>query len=368
MPSPIYTALVETLAPHFEMGKSRLFTLAVLLTGLVNGRTVNLSHIAIQFPGEASHSSNYRRLQRFFQHVQLDQAQVARIVVRMLNLSRPKVLALDRTNWKIGSRDVNILVLAIVTRRFRVPLLWTLLDHQGNSNTEQRIALMKRYLALFDAASIEMLLADREFIGARWMDFLNKNNIPFAIRVKSDMRFVLEPTADNGTGTWSFKSLLRAKRGRTVVHQWSGWLSEGEQHPDLCLTVAAKQLRSREWLIVITNSANAKQALNLYRRRWGIECLFADAKTRGLNMEDTRITNPLKISTMLAIITLAITWAYRCATRKMARKAIKRKSHGRRMKSWFRIGLDTLRSWLANQPDRAQQAWTETCPIRFQAP
>lgn len=34
---------------------------------------------------------------------------MALLVVSMLNLSRKKCLVLDRTNWKIGSTDVNIL-------------------------------------------------------------------------------------------------------------------------------------------------------------------------------------------------------------------------------------------------------------------
>lgn len=32
---------------------------------------------------------------------------------------------------------------------------------------------------------------------------------------------------------------------------------------------------------------DVRQALNDYRKRWAIECLFGDAKTRGLNLEDT---------------------------------------------------------------------------------
>ena len=78
--------------------------------------------------------------------------------MRILGLAGPKVLALDRTNWKLGSRDVNILVLAIVTQRFRVPLMWSLLDHGGNSSTAQRIELMRRYLRLFEVSSIGALL------------------------------------------------------------------------------------------------------------------------------------------------------------------------------------------------------------------
>ena len=75
----------------------------------------------------------------------------------------PWVLCLDRTNWKVGRRDVNILMLAVVTRRLRIPLMWTVLDKAGSSNQCERIALMRRYLALFGPRSIAWLLADREF-------------------------------------------------------------------------------------------------------------------------------------------------------------------------------------------------------------
>ncbi|MFT7596876.1 MAG: hypothetical protein ACI8R4_004218 [Paracoccaceae bacterium] len=40
-------------------------------------------------------------------------------------------------------------MLAIATRRFRVPLMWTALDKAGTSNTNDRIALMRHYPALF---------------------------------------------------------------------------------------------------------------------------------------------------------------------------------------------------------------------------
>lgn len=347
--------LLQTLRPHFDLSKTRLETLAVLLIGLANGRTVNLSHLASQFPGDAQHESNYRRLQRFFQFVRLDGDIAARLIVRMLNLERPKLLALDRTNWKLGSRDVNVLVLAIVTRRFRVPLMWVLLGHSGNSSTAQRVALMERYLRLFGATSIKAMLADREFVGAGWMDFLNKNEIPFAIRLKEDM---LLHFADGSAR--QFRTLLRKhKRGA-----WEGWLNGMEATPANQLRIAAKRIRNDELLIVATNFDNAGRGLNLYRKRWGIECMFADAKTRGLNIEDTHITDPEKLATLLVVIALAVTWAYRCATCVMGRKAIPRKAHGRRQKSWFRTGLDALRNWILHQPHHAFKAWAETCPKR----
>ncbi len=43
---------------------------------------------------------------------------------------------------------------------------------------------MRRYLALFGAGSVRALLADRESIGAEWLEFLNDNNVPFVIRLR----------------------------------------------------------------------------------------------------------------------------------------------------------------------------------------
>lgn len=347
--------LLETLRPHFDLSKSRLETLAVLLVGLANCRTVNLSHLASQFPGAAKHSSNYRRLQRFFQFVELDGDVAARLIMRMLNLTGPTLLALDRTNWKLGSRDVNILMLAVVTRRFRVPLMWVLLDHAGNSATAQRIALMQRYLRLFGASQLRALLADREFIGAEWMHFLNKNNVPFVIRLKEDMHIRLP----DGTQR-QFRTLLRKRKRGT----WEGWLTGMDTAPDNRLHFAAKRIKGGELLIVATNLDDAGQGMSLYRKRWGIECMFADAKTRGLNLEDTHITNPTKLATLLVLIALAVTWACRSATRVLGTKAIRRKSHSRREKSWFRTGLDALRKWIIYSPHHALEAWTNRYPRR----
>lgn len=345
--------LLETLRPHFDLSKSRLETLAVLLVGLANCRTVNLSHLASQFPGDAKHSSNYRRLQRFFQFVELDGDVSARLIMRMLNLTRPALLALDRTNWKLGSRDVNILMLAVVTRRFRVPLMWVLLDHAGSSATAQRAALMERYLRLFGASSIRALLADREFVGAEWMNFLNKNNVPFVIRIKEDMLIRLT----DGTQR-QFRTLLRKRKHGT----WEGWLTGMNTSPGNRLRCAAKRIKGAELLIIATNLDEAGHALSLYRKRWGIECMFADAKTRGLNLEDTHITDPTKLATLLVLIALAVTWACRSATRILGRGTIRRKTHGRREKSWFRTGLDALRKWIIHYPHHALEAWTNRYP------
>ena len=70
-------ALRETLRCGFAFRKSRLESLCVLVFGVFVARTVNLSHLACHFPGRARSSSNYRRLQRFFEQVDFDYDRLA---------------------------------------------------------------------------------------------------------------------------------------------------------------------------------------------------------------------------------------------------------------------------------------------------
>jgi hypothetical protein len=173
--------LEQSLRPHLPLSKDRRETLALLVVGMVSARTVDLSHIASERPGAALVASTCRRLQRFFQHVELGKDWSAPLAAKLLGLQGSWTLVLDRTQWRVGERDVNFLVLAVVTPRFRVPLMWSVIKGPGCSDTEQRIALMQRYLALFDVSTIRLLLADREFVGVKRLSFLAKSGIPFAI-------------------------------------------------------------------------------------------------------------------------------------------------------------------------------------------
>jgi hypothetical protein len=235
-------------------------------------------------------ASRYRRLQRFFQFVILDGDWLALAVVRLLKLKRPQDLPGGPCAWiaptgrSIGRHDVDILMLAITAKRCRVPLMWTILDKAGSSNQEERITLMQRYLQLFGSASIARLLADREFIGGRRIRFLLESNVLFAIRVKENSRVRLE-----GGRCYQLKSLRRKPAGFKRLQQRPGRLLAMDEDLGTPLHFAAKRLKDGDLLIVVTNSS-AKNALSAYRRRWQIECLFGDCKTRGLNMEDTRLT------------------------------------------------------------------------------
>lgn len=57
--------------------------------------------------------------------------------------------------------------------------MWSCLKKRGNSNTLERIDLIKHILLLIGPENIDCLLADREFIGGEWVQWLEDQGIPF---------------------------------------------------------------------------------------------------------------------------------------------------------------------------------------------
>lgn len=346
-------ALRHCLGEHLAMRKSRLESFCVLVVGVLLSRTVNLSHLAGMFPTRAEIASNYRRLQRFFEQVLLDSDQLARIVVRIAQVgSGPWLLALDRTSWKFGRRDVNVLMLAIVHNGMAIPVMWDVLDRAGNSTTAHREALLSRFCSVFGAKAIAGLIADREFVGTAWMTFLAENDIPFILRIKDAFQIRL---ADGRC--CPVVSLFRklAIGGRRYVRDDCRLGARGNAlGPPVKL--AAARLASKELLVVATNT-DPKIALANYRRRWDIETLFAASKTRGLNLEDTHITDPERIAKLIAVLAVAFSFAHTIGEWRTRRRPITIKTHKRKAQSIFRVGFDLLRKILIQGARDAVQCW-----------
>ena len=114
--------------------------------------------------------------------------------------------------------------------------------------------------------------------------------------------------------------------------------------PDLELHFGARRIKGGKLLIVASSEPlRGSRILRYYRWRWFIECLFADSKTKGLNIEDTRLTFARKLSLLIAIAAIAIALVCRTAAKHLGQKYPARKKHGYCERSWFRTGFDELR-------------------------
>jgi hypothetical protein len=171
--------MLETvLKKHLKLNSARMNFLANFIIALLKVRTVNLTEIAVAFCGKAKKDSHYKRLQRFFRSFPLDLTKIAKFIAGFLPVKADAwTLTMDRTNWKFGKLNINILTLGIAYKGTAFPLIWMVLPKQGNSNTNERIQLINRFISIFGVEKIRCLTADREFIGGDWFSYLKKTHI-----------------------------------------------------------------------------------------------------------------------------------------------------------------------------------------------
>ena len=107
----------------------------------------------------------------------MDKDLIAKFIFALLPNEPPYTIAIDRTNSKFGQPNINILELAIVYEGVAFPILFKLMPKQRNFNTKERIQIMNHFIRLFGKESINYLVADREFVGEHWMNYLNLTRI-----------------------------------------------------------------------------------------------------------------------------------------------------------------------------------------------
>ena len=326
-----YNELRKTLQLHFQCNKARLKYLTALIISLIDVATVNLQKISLKINPKSKAKSNYRNLQRFFQNFRVNYEEYAKFVVSMLPKREKYYLVMDRTNWKNGKTDINILMLGIIYKNTAIPLYWEMLEKQGSSNTKERKQLLSKAIELMGKEQIAGLLCDREFIGVKWFKYLIDQGIEFHIRIPKQVKA---------------GSVL--KKNRRIVNNLFRFLRENgkldypKQVSIFGFKLYVSGMKSKKGYCVVVSNKSNFDSLRKYQMRWTIENLFGSFKTRGFNFEDTHLKNLDKIKLFIVIISIAYFWSVLIGIWLDASTPIKLKKHGRKTISIFRYGFDYL--------------------------
>jgi hypothetical protein len=294
---------------------------------------VNFTKIANTFSGRAKTDSVYKRIQRFFKGFKIDSKIIAQFVLTLLP-EGPYWLTMDRTNWKFGKIDINILTVGVIHKGIAFPVFWKMLDKRGNSNTEERIELIKKVIDFLGIENIAGLLADREFIGKKWFQFLRNQKLHFVIRVKENFTI---PSAKKK----NIKQLIQGQPEGCPIVLKNPYIVCG-----VSLFVSGMKVQGNQ-LIVVSDQAMA-EPIKYYLKRWEIETLFACLKSRGFNFEETHLNKIERIDKLMALLTIVFCWVHIIGEWLHQKNPIKVKNHGRKAKSIFRYGLDFFQRVIFN--------------------
>jgi transposase len=337
------TSLISVLQGHFkgELNLARVKLICLFITALCKTKTINYDRIASAFDAKADKNSSYRRIQRFMKDFDFPMRVVSVLIFNILPFKENLVLVLDRTNWKFGEHNINILMLGISYKNVAFPLMFKMLDKRGNSDTEERINLIKKYIEWFGKQSIDCLLADREFVGGKWLEFLNDEKIRYHIRIRNNFTIYSYQKQEQIKAFWLFNNLK--------VSEFYHYPKIVELHGQRCYLSGTKTIDREgkmEFLIIVSFN-KPEQAMEYYKQRWQIETLFRGLKSSGFNIEATHVTDLDRLKKLFSLTMIAFVWCYKIGDYLDDNvKRIKIKKHGRRAISVFKYGLDYLSKFL----------------------
>jgi hypothetical protein len=328
--------LAAILHQALKLNKARASCFASIAIGAITAKTVLLSEIAACMPGKARLDSKFRRLQDFFCEVRPDFNAMAQLIMSMFTKiagDGPLTLALDRTNWEARGNRTNLLMLSLCLGDAAQPLLWTDLRHNGNSDTEKRIRIIRRFLKLFGREKIRCLVADREFVGGKWFAWLKATNIPFVMRLRENFKTTLADGCCREAK--AFFNGLRLNEYRDVGTCRVCGVTMG---------VCAVRTRVKEVLILGYLGMSGREAKDASMRRWNIETGFEKLKTHGFHLEESRLRGGGKMERLMAVLAISFAWCYAMgiwSVKKMAPIRLIKKL-GRKARSVFARGMEVL--------------------------
>ena len=230
-------------------------------------------------------------------------------------------------------------MLGIVHEGVAFPLLFTMLPKRGNSNSKERIDLIERYIRLFGKSTIDCIVADREFIGKKWIAFLNENNLRYYIRIRNNFKVFLPHKNKEVKAFWLFNSYK--------INQFVYYPKIVRINGQLCY-LSGNKLSGGEFLILVSFN-KPERADEYYKQRWQIEITFKAMKSSGFDIENTHLPDIERIEKLVLLVMIAFVWCYKVGIYlHLNIKAITIKKHGRKAISIFKYGLEYIANFLLN--------------------
>jgi len=293
---------VKSLVPCFH--KSHLENLVLLVIGIAYSRSVCLPKAAQQAPYKRIQIES--RVQRFERLVQCEKLvpldalkpSAKKVLKSIHRYGRGEIRALmDRT---MINDTINLLYVSVAYGGRALPLGWVVVPHEGNSDLRLQQQLLGWFKSCLPEGASATIIADREFHSIRLATWIEKRlGLNFVLRIKAGTKveyrgywYAAGELASLGrTRFWESVKLtmdLKASHRVNLVTVWE----RGEEEP---------------WLL-ISNLSEAEKVREIYANRFWIEEMFSDHKSRGLNLESTRLRDPKRLERLLVAVTLAYLW------------------------------------------------------------
>jgi len=272
-----------------------------MVVGMRYARSVNLPQIAsFAKPSNIQLEARAQRFERLLKSEKLVPLEalkpIAKLVLASLSKSQPLMILMDRS---MINDTLNLLWISVGFMGRSLPLGWVLVPREGNSDLALQQEILSWLKEILPEQAPVRIVADREFHSVHLAEWIEKElEFDYVLRLKV------------GTFVEIDGSLLKiselAVRGES--HQFRDVkITKGEKvtyRTNLTIHCGAEE--AAPWALA-TNLEQA-ESVKVYSKRYWIEEMFSDHKSRGLNLEKTRLADADRIRKLLVAVTIAYLW------------------------------------------------------------
>lgn len=342
----VYTKVMQKLKKMMPtVPQNQMVTLAMMVSGIVLSRKAQLSVMSLEIPHPAKPASLEKRFHRFVKNERFD-AQVCYLPFAHLILShladKPLILAMDGST--VG-RGCMTLMVGVIYRQRAIPLAWIVYKgKKGHTGADRHITVLQQLLPLLPEEADVILLGDGEYDTVEMLSWVNQwTNWQFVVRTsKSNL-------ITHDGNQYALRDLCGGHGSITCAHDVL--FTQQEFGPVMAVAWWGKKYDKP--IFLISNCASSTLACRYYQRRFRVETLFSDKKSRGFHIEKSHLSDPMRLVRLLLASALAYIWLIHLGLmvyQDEAKRSLIDRTH-RSDKSLFRLGLDWLKYALTHDLD-----------------
>jgi hypothetical protein len=294
--------LKQILAGHVQ--DSHIYALAMMMTGLIRSKSANFEEIGRK-SGHGSGSkfpSRVKLIHRFIKnkHISYESHFLPFIELVIASLALEEFrLSIDSS--KIG-RGCLILVIGLVYKQRVIPLAWLVYKGvKGHSSVEKQLNLLNQVLVLLPKGAKVILTGDAEFDGTGVIEWLQQQpDWYYALRTAKN---IIVQVANEPVGQPLEALSPPPGQDKFLV----GVLFTQQQVGPVNIAIVWHEA-NQEHLYLVTDAQTLEQAQSWYRRRFKIETLFSDTKSRGFGLDKSGIRHPERLARFVIAVFLAYIW------------------------------------------------------------